>query len=235
MTILKNTKILWLLLAILVGFSSCKKDEEDEPVGLEVKVNDLNGAAQSGAKVSLYSSTTDWENEQNPVVSGQTGSDGTVRFNDVSGTFYVDVVNGSLNNWQEGAASTSVSATANTLTNTTVSVSESVIGMIASAAGKAWKLKDGHPLQACNDDDIDTFYKSGLFKDDNGSESCGEAVVLDNQGSWALSQNESKFTFSGVNYGSGLTLDLISVSATEMVFSLDLGGGAALEIILVSQ
>lgn len=235
MTILKKTNTLWLLLAILLGLSSCNKDKDDEPLGLEITVKDLSGTVQSGAKVSLYSSTSEWENEQNSIASGETGADGKVRFNDVSGTFYVDVVNGSLNNWQAGGTASSVSAATGKLTNANVTVSESAIGFIASAAGKAWRLKDGHPLQACNDDDVDTFYKSGLFKDDNGTESCGETSALDNQGSWSLSQSDSKFTFMGVNYGTGLSLDLTSISATEIVLSLDLGGGATLEIILVPK
>ncbi len=84
---MKNYLFVFLLLAL--SFSACTKTNyEDNPPQLEISVFDLQSQPVSNVNVSLFLSLSDWENQQNSIVSASTDADGKILFENLQEKSY---------------------------------------------------------------------------------------------------------------------------------------------------
>ena len=121
---MKKINILLLIVAAIVTFSSCTKEEEVKPAPtrLQITVRDELGNAVSGSIVKLYATETDWENESNQVGSTQVSdASGIVTFSDLSASKYYWFAEKDCKNNANGAVTTTTALTVN-VTNTSNTV-----------------------------------------------------------------------------------------------------------------
>jgi hypothetical protein len=73
------------MILVSVGSASCKRELDipivsSTPPALQVVVKDAGNAPVAGATVNLYRDKTAWENEGDPLSSGQTTNEGVFVF-----------------------------------------------------------------------------------------------------------------------------------------------------------
>lgn len=95
-------KILAAHLLTILTLLSCKKEDTSNPgstTSLTITVNSLGSPVTAGVNVTLYASSTDWENKTNAIGSKITDNNGTVIFTNLSPVkYYFFASSGCLNN-----------------------------------------------------------------------------------------------------------------------------------------
>ncbi len=80
-----NKILILCLIVIAAGSTSCERELDmpivnSMPPALQVVVKDATNAPVAGANVNLYRDKTAWENEGDPLSSGQTSNEGVFVF-----------------------------------------------------------------------------------------------------------------------------------------------------------
>jgi hypothetical protein len=94
---LHSMKTLTILFTLLLSSSQIVKTQ------LHITVRNELGNTEAGASVTLYTTETDYEKEQNPVQSGTTDEKGIVKFKELKAQeYFVLAKKGDINNFGGG-------------------------------------------------------------------------------------------------------------------------------------
>ncbi|MDX2301735.1 MAG: hypothetical protein NW226_02995 [Microscillaceae bacterium] len=196
---MKNLLGFFLLLGISLSFWAC-----DMPTAygdLSVTVLDDRGNELDSAEVTIYLTEDDYNRETNPFLGPfLTDEDGKLKvFNLVDSVYYLDVVKGNLNNW-ENIVRIDLVKTENGFNNAKIFIlSDSRTGVLAAPEGKAWKISFIDPaanVPACLQDNRFIFYKGGAFVQEEGNSLCDPEdpqILISSE--WTFNSEETELNF----------------------------------------
>ena len=175
-----------------------------------------------GVQVTLYSTLEDFNTETNSLRETQlTDKDGKVKFFNLRrNTYYINLVKGSLNNWESSKIKRDIIITDNGFVNEfSYTIGMTRAGILSSPKGKIWKitrvLKDGEDItdtfEACKLDDQYVFFKGGKYILDQGIAKCNASHPQQSIGTWAFSEDDTKIQLSVNNSNHELNLESIGV------------------------